>query len=86
MEKNGLHVAIRNKNSSDVIISENEFQRYNSFAVDGLSGSHGLGLAIAKRIIELHYGMISANSGNSYVEFNVWIPYLDDAGMLYESS
>ncbi|MBQ8995081.1 MAG: HAMP domain-containing histidine kinase, partial [Oscillospiraceae bacterium] len=84
-EKNGVRVAIGNINSSDVFISENEFQRYNSFSVDRSSNSHGLGLAIAKRILELHYGNISVNSVKEYVEFNIWIPYLDAAGMLYES-
>ncbi len=38
------------------------------------SGGAGLGLAIAKEIVELHHGTITAKSENEVIEFEVTIP------------
>ncbi|WP_249316325.1 sensor histidine kinase [Gehongia tenuis] len=38
------------------------------------SGGAGLGLAIAKQIVELHHGSISAESGEDMTEFTVLLP------------
>ena len=38
------------------------------------SGGAGLGLAIAKEIVELHHGQISANSENGITCFEVMLP------------
>ena len=40
------------------------------------SGGAGLGLAIAKEIIELHKGTIAAKSGEEIIEFIVTLPVL----------
>jgi len=40
------------------------------------SGGAGLGLAIAKEIVELHGGSITAKSENDIIEFEVTIPLL----------
>jgi two-component system sensor histidine kinase VanS len=40
------------------------------------SGGAGLGLAIAKEIVELHRGTITARSENELIEFEVVIPVL----------
>lgn len=38
------------------------------------TGGAGLGLAIAKELVELHGGAISAQSGDATVTFTVWLP------------
>lgn len=40
------------------------------------TGGAGLGLAIAKEIIELHSGTITATSENERIEFNIYLPIL----------
>lgn len=39
-------------------------------------GGAGLGLAIAKEIVELHHGAIKAESENETIVFELWIPLL----------
>lgn len=41
------------------------------------TGGAGLGLAIAKEIVELHGGMIQAVSNEKYTEFIVTLPYME---------
>ncbi len=38
------------------------------------TGGAGLGLAIAKEIVELHGGTIKANSQDGYTTFSIWLP------------
>lgn len=40
------------------------------------SGGAGLGLAVAKEIVELHNGTITAKSENEQIEFTVTLPLL----------
>ncbi|ROR28722.1 two-component system sensor histidine kinase VanS [Mobilisporobacter senegalensis] len=40
------------------------------------TGGAGLGLAIAKEIIELHKGTITASSENENIEFEIYLPFL----------
>ena len=48
------------------------------FRLDAARGSNtggaGLGLAIAKQIVELHSGTIAAQSSNNYVTFTISLP------------
>ena len=41
------------------------------------AGGAGLGLAIAKQIVELHGGSISAQSDNQFTVFTVFLPLED---------
>lgn len=49
------------------------------FARSSRTGGAGLGLAIAKEIVELHGGTIAASSRDAYTEFRVTLPAAPDA-------
>lgn len=76
-EENYAHIVFRN--TGDMIPQqklEAIFEKF--FRVDSSrntqTGGAGLGLAIAKQIVELHGGEISANSNTEYTEFSVKLP------------
>ena len=72
-------VTVNVRNSGDEIPPqkiERIFEKF--FRVDAARGSQrggaGLGLAIAKHIVELHGGEIWVRSNKDYTEFSVWLP------------
>lgn len=76
-DERGITVNVRN--SGDEIPPqkiERIFEKF--FRVDAARGSQrggaGLGLAIAKHIVELHGGEIWVRSNKDYTEFSVWLP------------
>lgn len=79
----GSSLVIRFENHGDTIPSEKLEQIFEQFyrldtSRSTSSGGAGLGLAIAKQIIELHKGTISAESGNERIVFTVTLPVLQD--------
>lgn len=75
--KEGIQLTIENKGKT---IPEGKLERIfeQFFRLDTSrstsSGGAGLGLAIAKEIVELHEGNISAASENECIIFTVWLP------------
>lgn len=72
-------VTIQFVNHGDTIPPENLERIFEQFyrldiSRSTRSGGAGLGLAIAKRIVELHHGTISAKSENDRIEFIVTLP------------
>ena len=67
-------------NSGSVISAEDQprvFDRFYRGQSDGPTEGHGLGLAIARQIVEAHGGHISvASAPESGTEFTVWLPAL----------
>ena len=79
--KNEKGVFIRFINHGNTIPKEKlgrifeQFYRLDS-ARSSKTGGAGLGLAIAKQILELHFGSISAKSENEMVEFSIFLPIM----------
>ena len=77
--RQGENIVITFTNRGDTIPEEKleqifeQFYRLDSSRSTG-SGGAGLGLAIAKQIIERHNGSIMARSENETVEFKVTLP------------
>ena len=72
-------VMVKFINHGDTISNENLGRIFEQFfrldvSRSTRSGGAGLGLAIAKRIVELHHGTITANSKNDLIEFTVTLP------------
>lgn len=71
-------VSIEFTNHGNTISKENLERIFEQFyrldAARGTNGGAGLGLAIAKQIIELHGGTITAKSENDLIEFTVTLP------------
>lgn len=72
-------ITIKFINHGDTIPEEKLEQIFEQFyrldvARSSDNGGAGLGLAIAKEIVELHQGTITANSNNELIEFDVIIP------------
>ena len=79
VSQEGDQVCIRFTNRGNTIAKEKLDRIFEQFyrldaARSSKSGGAGLGLAIAKQIVELHHGTIRAESRNETVEFSVRIP------------
>ena len=75
------NIIIKFINHGDTIPKENLDRIFEQFyrldlSRNTTSGGAGLGLAIAKRIIELHKGTIIAKSQNELIEFIITLPVL----------
>ncbi len=72
-------ISIKFTNHGNTISKENLERIFEQFyrldAARGTNGGAGLGLAIAKQIIELHGGTIIAKSENDLIEFTVTLPH-----------
>lgn len=81
VEMRGGNISIRIINSGNTIPKESlnrifeQFFRLDTSRATKTGGA-GLGLAIAKEIVELHHGTITAGSENEKVEFTVMLPVL----------
>lgn len=72
-------VRLKFRNHGDTIPPEKLSRIFEQFfrldsARASRSGGAGLGLAIAKEIVELHHGAITASSADEVVEFDVFLP------------
>lgn len=78
-ENDGIHMTFSNQGNTIPKERLNRIfeQFYRLDASRGTNaGGAGLGLAIAKEIIELHKGTIKAASENDRIEFNIYLPFL----------
>ena len=78
-EKGKDHVTVRFTNKGNTIPKEKLGRIFEQFyrldtARSSKSGGAGLGLAIAKEIVEKHGGTIAAASENEKIEFTVTLP------------
>ena len=78
-ERQKDRVVIKFINHGDTIPEENLERIFEQFyrldiSRSTSSGGAGLGLAIAKRIVELHHGTITAKSENELIAFTVTLP------------
>ncbi len=79
MEQSGDHVTVRIENHGRTIPPEKLDRIFEQFfrldtSRSSSTGGAGLGLAIAKEIVELHGGAITAESANERVIFTVTLP------------
>lgn len=78
-------IVIHFKNHGDTIPAEKLSQIFEQFyrldAARNAGGGAGLGLAIARQIVELHGGTINAESAANMVEFTVTIPISQERQM-----
>ena len=79
LEQTGTQVAVRVENRGKTIPPEKLGQIFEQFfrldsARGTTTGGAGLGLAIAKEIVELHGGTISAESQDERIAFTVCLP------------
>ena len=81
VKQNGENLCIQFTNCGNTIPKEKLVRIFEQFyrldvARSSRSGGAGLGLAVAKEIVELHNGTITAKSENEQVEFTVTLPLL----------
>lgn len=81
VKQNDESLSIKFSNCGNIIPKEKLERIFEQFyrldtARSSSSGGAGLGLAIAKEIVELHNGTITAKSENEVIEFEVTIPLL----------
>ena len=81
VEEYSRDIKIRFTNHGNTIPAEKlerifeQFYRLDSSRTSNTGGA-GLGLAIAKEIVELHKGKINAKSDNDIIEFEITLPYI----------
>jgi Signal transduction histidine kinase len=78
-EQTDANISITFLNQGNTIPAEKLSRIFEQFyrldtARTSKTGGAGLGLAIAKEIVELHGGQISAKSENDMIEFNIILP------------
>ena len=77
-ERVGNFAVVRFRNRGDTIPPEKLSRIFEQFyrldAAKSSSGGVGLGLAIARQIVELHGGAIEARSAKDMIEFTVKLP------------
>lgn len=77
-EVRGSNAVICFRNHGDTIPEEKLARIFEQFyrldAARSCSGGAGLGLAIARQIVELHGGVIEARSAEDMIEFTVTLP------------
>ena len=81
VKQNGEKLCIQFTNCGNTIPKEKLVRIFEQFyrldvARSSRSGGAGLGLAVAKEIVELHNGTITAKSENEQIEFTVTLPLL----------
>lgn len=73
----GKELCVKVSNTGSEILPEKQEKIFNKFYQADESHAmqgNGIGLAIVKRIVELHHGNISVNSGNGLTTFTVLLP------------
>lgn len=81
VKQNGENLCIQFTNCGNTIPKEKLVRIFEQFyrldvARSSRSGGAGLGLVVAKEIVELHNGTITAKSENEQIEFTVTLPLL----------
>ncbi|MEA4814308.1 MAG: vancomycin resistance histidine kinase VanS [Oscillospiraceae bacterium] len=79
MEQSGSHVTVRMENHGKTIPPEKLDRIFEQFfrldtSRSSATGGAGLGLAIAKEIVELHGGAVTAESADEHIIFTVTLP------------
>ncbi len=74
-EREGLSVAISNT-GSDIAPEDREaiFNKFYQADKSHAKSGNGIGLAIVKRVVQLHQGAVTVQSGSGRVTFTVWLP------------
>lgn len=82
MKRAGRMLEVTFENEGNTISEQNLEKIFEQFfrldSARGTKGGTGVGLAIAKEIVELHGGHIKAFSEDNHVRFVVTMPYADD--------
>jgi signal transduction histidine kinase len=74
-EQNTLYVSIKNTGSEiSAELQKRIFDKFYQGDTSHSSEGTGIGLAISKKIVDLHNGVIRVNSGPNYVVFTIELP------------